>query len=143
MYHGFKKESGPGFGGPERLTFDGSKKQNNTGTGFMKQIRSHSIDYHISEEYLHNQNQAEGVIGELRPKWYRKMTRRRVPRELWDYVIIWVSETTSLTHSSAGKLQGAVPLTEVTGDKFDISEYLDFGFYEQIRFKDNAGVSSF
>ena len=71
------------------------------------------------------------------------MIRRRVPREMWDYGIIWVSETTPLTRSSAGKLEGAVPLTEVTGETSDISEYLDFGFYEQIWFKDNAGVSPF
>ena len=131
------------FGVPERLTFDGSKEQSKPGTEFMKHIRTHSIDYHISEADLHNQNQAEGAIRELRCKWYCTIIRRRVPREMWDYGIIWVSETTSLTHSSAGKLEGAVPLTEVTGETSDISEYLDFGFYEQIWFKDNAGVSHF
>ena len=71
------------------------------------------------------------------------MIRRRVTRELCDYGIRWVSETTSLTHSSSGNLEGALPLTEVTGDTSDISEYLDFGFYEKIWFKDNAGVSPF
>ena len=62
---------------------------------------------------------------------------------MWDYGIVWVSETKLLTHSSAGKLEGSVPLTEVTGETSDISEYLDFGFYEKIWFKDNAGVSPF
>ena len=52
-------------------------------------------------------------------------------------------ETTSLTHSSVGKLEGAVPLTEVTGETSDISEYLDFGFYDKIWLKDNTGVSTF
>ena len=52
-----------------------------------------------------------------------------------------MSETTSLTHSLTGKLEEAVPLAEVTGETSDISEYLDFGFYEKIWFKDNAGVS--
>ena len=109
----------------------------------MKKIRTRSIDYHISEADLHNQNQAEGVISELHCKWYRTMIKRRVPRDMWDYGIIWVSETTSLTYSSAGKTEGEVPLTEVTGETSDISEYLSFGFYEQIWFKDNAGVSPF
>ena len=54
-----------------------------------------------------------------------------------------MSETTSLTHSSAGKLEWAVPLTEVTGETYDIYEYLDFGFYEKICFKDNTGFSTF
>ena len=43
----------------------------------------------------------------------------------------------------SGKLEGEVPLTELTRETSDISEYLDFGFYEQIWFKDNAGVSPF
>ena len=59
------------------------------------------------------------------------MIRRRVTRDLWDYGIIWVSETTLLTHSSEGKLEGAVPLTQVR-ETSDIYEYLGFGFCEQI-----------
>ena len=109
----------------------------------MKQIRTHSIYYHISEADLHNQNQAEGFTRKIRRNWYRTTIRRRVPRELWDYGIRWVSETTSLTHSSEWKLEGVVPLTEVTVYTSDISEYLYFRFYEQIWFKDNAWVSLF
>ena len=131
------------FDVPEKLTFGGSKEQSNPGTEFMKQISTHSISYHISGADLPNQNQAEGVIRELRHKCYRKMIRRCVLRELWDYEIKCVSEITSLTHSSAGKMEGAVPLAEVTGETSYISEYLVFGFYEQIWFKDNAGVSHF
>ena len=89
---------------PERLTFVGSKEQSNTGTAFMEQIRTHSIYYHIYEADLHNQNQAERVIRELCRKWYHTIIRRRVPRDMWEYGIRWVSETTPLTHSSAGKL---------------------------------------
>ena len=71
------------------------------------------------------------------------MIRRRVTQELWDYSIIWVSEKTLLTHSSAGKLEVAIPLTEVTGETSDIYEYLDFGFISKILFKDNTGESPF
>ena len=131
------------FGVPKRLTFDGSKEQGQSGTEFMKQTRTHSIDYHISEANLINQNPVEGVITELRRKLYRVMVRRRVPRDLWGYGIRWVSETTSLTHSSSGKLEGAIPITQVAGETADISEYIDFGFYEQVWFKDNAGASPF
>ena len=86
------------FGVKERLSFDSSKEQSKPGTEFMKKIRTHSIDYHISEADLQNKKQDEGVIRELCRKWYRTMISIRVPRELWYYVIIWVSETTSLTH---------------------------------------------
>ena len=50
------------FGVPEKLVFDGSKEQNGRGTEFMKQIRQHDIDYHVSEPNLHNQNPVEGCI---------------------------------------------------------------------------------
>jgi hypothetical protein len=129
------------FGVPEKLTFDGSKEQTEKNTQFMKQIRTHNIDYHISEPNLHNQNPVEGVIRELRRKWYRVMIRKRVPNEFWDYGLKWVSETMSLTHTSAGSINGQIPLTHVTGETPDISEYLDFGFYDQIWYKDNAGLS--
>ena len=129
------------FGVPEKLQFDGSKEQTAKGTTFMKQIRRHDIDYHISEADLHNQNPVEGVIRELRRKWYRIMIRNKVPKELWDYGLRWVSETSSLTHTTAGGLNGCIPITQVTGDTPDISEYLDFGFYDPVWFKDNAGVS--
>lgn len=129
------------FGVPERLTFDGSKEQNGKNTQFMKQIRRHDIDYHVSEADMHNQNPVEGCIREIRRKWYREMIRKRVPQEFWDYGCRWVSETSSLTHTSAGDLNGNIPITNVTGETPDISEYLDFGFYDEVWWKDNAGLS--
>jgi hypothetical protein len=128
------------FGIPENLTFDGSKEQCKKGTAFMQQVRKHGINHHISEPDLHNQNPVEGVIREIRRKWYRTMIRKRVPRKLWDYGVIWVSETMSMTHTSAGGLNGCIPLTMVTGDTVDISEYLDFGFYDRVWYRDNAGA---
>ena len=129
------------FGVPEKLTFDGSKEQSSKETTFMKEVRKQGIDYHISEPNLHNQNPAEGVIREIRRRWYRTMVRKRVPRQLWDYGITWVAEIMSVTHSAAGGLHGCIPLTVVTGETVDISEYLDFGFYDMVWYKDNSGLS--
>ena len=98
------------FGVPEKLTFDGSKEQTQKNTTFMKQIRLHDINYHITEADLHNQYPVEGVIGELRRKWYRIMVKKRIPRQLWDYGLRWVSEISSLTYTTAGTLNGTIPL---------------------------------
>ena len=98
----------------------------------MKQIRRHNIDFHISEPDMHNQNPVEGVIRELRRKWYRIMIQQRVPEQLWDYGLRWVSETTSLTSSTAGTLNSRTPLEQVTGETPDISKYLDFSFYNRV-----------
>ena len=70
------------------------------------------------------------------------MVQNQVPKKLWDYGIVWISEIHSMTHTSAGnRLKGAIPLEQVTGDTVDISEYLDFGFYDKVWYKDNAGLS--
>ena len=128
------------FGIPQHLTFDGASEQCKKGTEFMKTVRQYNIDYHISEADLHNQNPVEGVIREIRKKWYRTMVRKRVPRMLWDYGVIWCSEIMALTHSSAGSIHGGIPLEKVLGETPDISEYLDFGFYDKVWYKDNAGL---
>ena len=129
------------FGVPEDLTFDGSKEQNGKNTEFMKQIRRHNINFHVSEPDHHNQNPVEGVIRELRRKWFRTMVRKRIPEQFWDYGLRWVSEISSMTHTAAGGLNGCIPITQVTGETYDISEYLDFGFYDEVWYKDNAGLS--
>ena len=68
------------------------------------------------------------------------MVKRRVPKRLWDYGIVWVCETMSLTANSTFSLAGRTPMEQVTGETPDISEYLDFGFYDWVWYKDNAGV---
>ena len=64
------------FGIPEKLIFGGSKEQCMKNTEFQKKILKHNIDSHISEPNLHNQNPVEGVINEVRRKWYRTMIRK-------------------------------------------------------------------
>jgi hypothetical protein len=68
------------------------------------------------------------------------MIRKRVPRKLWDYGIRWTIQVMQRTSTQAGELGGACPLEEVTGETVDISEYLDFGFYDHVSFKENAGL---
>ena len=43
------------------------------------------------------------------------------------------------TANSAMDLDGRCPLEPITGDTVDTSEYLDFGFYDWVWFRENAG----
>jgi len=52
----------------------------------------------------------------------------------------WVTETMSMLHISSGGIDRSMPITNVTGETADISEYLDFGFYDKIWYRDNAGL---
>jgi Reverse transcriptase (RNA-dependent DNA polymerase) len=128
------------FGRPERLTFDGSREQCGKKTEFMKNVRKYDIDYHITEPDRPNHNFAEGVIREIRKKWLRVMVKKRVPQRLWDYGLRWVCDIQNRTSNTARGLNGRCPLERVTGESVDISEYLDFGFYEWAWYKENAGL---
>jgi hypothetical protein len=45
-----------------------------------------------------------------------------------------------MTASYAGSLKGRTPMEALTGETPDISEYLDFGFYDLVWYKENAGL---
>ncbi len=70
------------------------------------------------------------------------MIRKRVPRKLWDYGVRWTTQVMQRTSTQAGGLRGACPLQAVTGETVDISEYLDFGFYDHVSYKENAGLGA-
>ena len=106
----------------------------------MKQIRKNNIDFQLIKPDRHNHNPCKGVIREVRRKWFRTMTRNRVPRRLWDYGMRWVCETMQRNYTQAGGLAGCTPIELVTGETVDISEYLDFGFYDRVWYYDNAGL---
>ena len=80
------------FGVPERLTMDGAKEKIGSNSEFMHQIWKNGIDFHVMEPERHNQNPAEGVIREIRRKWFRVMFRKKVLKKFWDYGMRWVCE---------------------------------------------------
>ena len=68
------------------------------------------------------------------------MTKKHVPKWLWDYGLRWVVEIMQRTASDAGTLHGRTGLEKVTGETPEISEYIDFGFYDPCWYKENAGM---
>ena len=117
------------LGVPDELTIYGSKEQNMPGTVFMKCCRKNDIKVTTTEPERPNQNPAEGVIREVRRRWFRTMIRKRVPRKLWDYGVRWTTQVMQRASTQAGGLRGVCPLESITGETVDISEYLDFGYH--------------
>jgi hypothetical protein len=128
-------------GAPEKLRFDGSKEQTGKNTEFQRQTRKHNIQQHISEPNIHNQSPAEGVVREVRRKWYRVKFRKNVTKLFWDYGLRWLCEIMSRTHTRTQRINGGIPLQNVTGETVDISNYLDFGLYDHVMYRDNPGLS--
>ena len=75
------------FGVPEKLISDGSKEQTVKNTKFVKTVRDNDITHQIIEPDMHNHNPAEGIIREIRRKWYRMMICKASPKRamgLWN-----------------------------------------------------------
>jgi hypothetical protein len=106
----------------------------------LKNICKYAINYHITKPNRPNHSFAEGVIREVRKKWFRIMVRRKVPQRLWDDGLQRVCEIQNRTSNSARGLDGKCPLEWITGESVNISEYLDFGFYGWAWCKENAGL---
>ena len=79
------KEFITNFGVRDKIVIDGAAGQMGRKTAFMQQVRKHHIDFHLTEPEQYNQSQVEGVIREIRTKWFRVMIERSVPKRLWDY----------------------------------------------------------
>jgi hypothetical protein len=82
------------------------------------------------ESGRHNQNHAaELEIMHLGKRWRLRMDRKQVPARLWDFGL--VHEGALLTCISRGH-DGRTGYEEVTGNTPDISEWLDFEFYDLV-----------
>ena len=104
------------YGVPDKIIMDGAGEQTGKRSTFMEQVRKHHIDYHVTELERYNQSRVEGVIREIRKKWFRVMTKKHVPKRLWDYGLTWVVEIMQRTASDAGTLHGRTGLEKVTGE---------------------------
>ena len=68
------------------------------------------------------------------------MMKKKVPRRLWDFGITCISETGNLTVSSSRYANGRTSIEMITGDTPDISEYIDFSFYDWLTYQSKAGL---
>ena len=81
------------FGIPDKLVCDGAAEQVGKQTEFQSTVQKHATDLHVTEPHEphhHNQSKVEGIVREIRKRWFRIMLKKTVPRQLWDYVAKWV-----------------------------------------------------
>ena len=128
------------FGAPDKMITDGSREQMGQYTQFQKILRKHNIISVSTQPHRPNQNPSETVIRELRKRWYRAIFRTNCPRALWNYGLPHFARLMSLTATNANEMNGRTPLEKVTGETPDISQYLDFGWYDWVWYKENAGL---
>ena len=59
----------------------------------MKKINKYGTRYNVSSSRRQNENPTEKAIRGIKNRCYRIMLKNKVPKRLWDYGLIWISET--------------------------------------------------
>ena len=128
------------FGSLEHLTFDGFQYQVSKNTKFFKNLHKYNIDHHVYVPRSPNQNPAEGTIREIKRCFYQVMQQMKLPKNVWDYQSVWICDTRNLSLTISRYAKGQTTLGITTGEIPDISEYLDFGFYDWVTYLTNSGL---
>ena len=68
------------FGIPDKLVCDGAAEQVGKRTEFQSTVRKHAINLHVTEPHRHNRWKVEGVVWEIRKRWFRVMLNKKVPK---------------------------------------------------------------
>ena len=117
----------------DELVCDGAKEETGPRTEFMKTVRHLRIKLRQTEPYSPWQNDAERKIGDVKKRWRHKMVQRNIPQRLWDYGLVY--EADIISRIARGP-DGRTGIEELTGDTPDISEWLDFDFYDLVWYWD-------
>jgi hypothetical protein len=105
---------------------------------FVKETKRLKIKVTYAEKGRHRQNHAaEREIRNLKRRWHNKMTTKRVPKRLWDYGLVHQGELMSRMARGGTCRMG---YEDVIGETPDISEWLDFDFFDRIWYHDPPGT---
>ena len=122
---------------PNELVVDGAGEQVGPKSEFMKTVNFLRCRLKRTEPYSPWQNNAETAIRELKKRWKNRMSTKKIPKRLWDFGLVYESEIMSRTARGEDKRTG---IERITGDTPDISEWLDFDFYDPVWFWDHPGA---
>ena len=118
---------------PNTIISDNAPEQVGKNTLFQKTCRKYNIESRSTEPYSPWQNKAKGNIKIVKDKAKRRRIRRQIPKRVWDFGMVWEAEIYTRT---AGK-DGRTALERITGDTPDISEWIEFEFYDMVWYWDN------
>ena len=123
-------------GVPGTLICDFATEQTGKNTEVMKVVRRNQIRLLLAEKGrgTTQNHRAETEIREIKTKWKTRMRENQVPSRLWDYGLVYISEIQSLLARGPDQRPG---IEKILGQTVDISEWLDFDFYERVWYWDH------
>jgi hypothetical protein len=117
---------------PNSLFCDNAPERVGPKTDFCKTTNYYKIKLSTNEPHTPKQNRiAEGTIGHMCWRWLAIQQQKQVSLRLWDFGLVWIAEIMSRTYRFHN---GHTGKEVVTGDTCDISEYVDFSFYDRVWF---------
>ena len=119
---------------PLGLITDGAKEET---LGRWNEVRKKFLlTQRGTEPHSPWQNKAEIEIGGTKNHYRRLMDRKKVPEELWDFGMEYTADLRCFI--ARPELNYRTPYEVLTGDTPDISEYLNFEFYQWVKVYDPA-----
>ena len=122
------------YGVPRLLISDNAKEE--TLGDWRRVIKHHLIKQRMTEPHSGWQNRCEDEIREVRKHYARIMALHRCPEAFWDFCMEYVIAVRQfLVRRAAGDRP---PLETITGETPDTSEFMDFDFYQWIKYRDST-----
>jgi hypothetical protein len=125
---------------PDTLICDLASEQTGKHTDVIKLIRRLHIKLLPAEQGrgTTQNHRAETEIREVKTKWKARMRENQVPARLWDYGLVYIAEVQSLLARGLDQRPG---IESIMGQTVDISEWLDFDFYDRVWYWDKPKMS--
>ena len=115
---------------PAKLKSDMAATFKGQHTDFQALVRKLGINMTFAEPYRHNQIQSVDIaIRDIKRGWRNKMRKRNIPNRLWCFGLEHQARLMNFIPRGRNERSG---YEIVTGRTPDISEYLDFDFYDLV-----------
>ena len=126
-------------GAPAVLITDDAPLLQGSQSKHATMARHLNISLRATEPGTQRQNKFELETRIFSRRWKGMMAELNVPKRLWDYALEHEAKILSMTARGADGIPG---LEKLTGERTDITEYLDFGFWDRVWFQDDPGGST-
>lgn len=124
---------------PEWMITDGAREQGGgRNTAWRGSLRTYHIKQTYTEPHSPWQNRAEGEIREIKREIRKKTRDKNSPKRLWNYLGDLVVKRRRLTASTVPSMRGRTPHEQVLGWTPDITNYIQFEWYQWIYYLDDG-----
>ena len=117
---------------PEVVVSDGAKEV--TGKMWTDEINNYRMRHHITEPHSQWQNKAEAEIREVKRMIKHHMYKSQCPKRFWCYCGQWVAAIRRFLAHNMPNLEGTNPYERIHARTADISEYVQFDWYQFVWF---------